>query len=476
MDNPRYLPSDAEKQALAALLDMRSFPALDRLTISYIEKITGKPWNDEAVLDKIRAAVTAQKESYWKEGVKKSVTYKGAYSVLGYMAYQMPGYVIELAGFFSSLISAGLLRKKFRVLDVGAGPGTAEVAMAAVLSCFPEMSCEITAVERAEPHREAYAFLVPPLLKEFGGQVTAPVPVALDITAGVPAGDFDLIICANVINELTNLGPDAKTDLIMKLSSHLVSDGSLVLIEPADLENASRLRLISRSAKERGLTIYAPCNDLRGVPCGVAPCWTFQSYADIRPTRLMFALGGEAEKFRFVNTDVKFSYAVLRVDGHRRCGYRIPADAKRARLSQIKRHVGKRIHVTVSVMSQDIGDAKNYLYLVCDGTGLVPCYIALPAFHRTPEHEALLTAAYGAVVAVDSVLVRFNEKQNAYNLLMGQESFTRFIAGGRLDGGCPDKAKALREKYGSGKGRKGARYPGEKQRRAVSSAKKPARK
>ncbi|HJJ78893.1 MAG TPA: hypothetical protein O0X62_03935, partial [Methanocorpusculum sp.] len=271
-------------------------------------------------------------------------------------------------------------------------------------------------------------------------------------------------------NELTSLDREGKANLLVELSKHLSRDGNLVVLEPADLENSTALRDVSRLAKEKGLTIYAPCNDIRGVPCKVSPCWTFKSYADIKPTRLMYALGGEKEKYRFVNTDVKFSYAVFRTDGHRKCGYRIPADAKRARLSQIKRHEGKRIHVTVSVMSNDIGDMKNYLFLACDGSGTVPCYLALPAFHRTPEHEALLTASYGSVVAVDSVLVRYNQKQKAYNLLMGQESFCRMIAGTSTGVPAPDKAKALKEKYGTG--RRGVHYAGERKKGETSSKKK----
>jgi hypothetical protein len=170
---------------------------------------------------------------------------------------------------------------------------------------------------------------------------------------------------------------------------------------------------------------------------------------DIQPTKLMFALGGDEKKFRFMNTDVKFSYAILRKDGHRRCGYRVPVAAKRARLAHLKKHLGKHIHVTVSVMSADIGDAKNYLYLVCDGTGSMPTYVALPAHHRNPKHEALLSAPYSSVVAIDSVLVRFNKNQNAYNLLMTPESSARLIVG---TAGPPalDKIAALRERYGRG--------------------------
>ena len=473
MDNPRYTPNDEERKALSTLLSERSIPKLNKLTLSYIEKVTDKKWDDETVLERIRSAVSGQKESYWKEGEKKSVAYRGAYSVLSYMAYQMPGYVHEVSEFFAALVNAGLMRKHIRVLDVGAGPGTATIGIARVLSVISGMTAEITAVERADTHREAYSYLVPRMLQSFGGNSKANKPLSLDITKELPEGEFDLIICANVVNELTSLDREGKADLLVALSTRLSRDGNLAVLEPADLENATALRDISRMAKEKGLTIYAPCNDLRGVPCKVSPCWTFQSYADIKPTRLMYALGGEKEKYRFVNTDVKFSYAVFRTDGHRKCGYKIPADAKRARLSQIKRHEGKRIHVTVSVMSNDIGDAKNYLFLACDGSGSVPCYLALPAFHRTPEHEALLTASYGSVVAVDSVLVRYNQKQKAYNLLMGQESFCRMIAGTSTGVPALDKAKALKEKYGTGK--RGVHYAGER-KKGETAVKKRGRK
>ncbi len=440
--NPLYIPTEAELSVAENVLAVRLFPELERLSESYIVKITGKRWNDPAVLEKIRNAVTSQKDAYWKEGKKRVVIYKGAYSVLSYIAYQMVGYVYEIAEYLLSLISAGLVRKHIRVLDLGAGPGTASAAVILVISSIPGMTAEIRAAESADTHREAYAYLIPALAEQLGGTCTVEKPLSMDITKKLPDGEFDLIFCVNVLNELA-LDTEGKVSLLLSVSDHLAADGSMLVFEPADLENAVPLREISRGVKARGLPLYAPCNDLRGVECRVSPCWTFQSYEDIKPTRLMKALASDAEAYRFINTDVKFAYAVFRKDSHRRCGYRIPADAKCARLSQIKRHEGKRIHVTVSVMSADIGDAKTYLYLVCDGSGSVPCYLALPAYHRTLEHEALLTASYGSVVAVDSVLVRWNEKQNAYNLLMGRNSWCRMVAGKPTGKPCPDKAKAL---------------------------------
>lgn len=455
----RHVLTDEEEKRLHHLISTRAVdPRLDALTPSYVEKVSGKNWKDEIVLEKIRAAVTAQKDAYWKDGEKRVVQYKGGYSVLAYMTYQMPGYVAEFTEFFVRMIRDGLIRDHVRILDVGAGPGTVTVAVARVLEQCEGMTAEVVALERSENHRDAYAYVVTEFVKSAGGRVTAGRPIAADITASLPEGEFDLIVCSNMINELA-VDDEKKAELMIQLSSRLTPDGNLVLIEPADLANATMLRNLSRDLKRRGLTLYAPCNDIRGVHCAVAPCWTFATYEDIKPTSLMLALSEGEEKYRFVNTDVKFSYAVLRKDGHRRCGYRMPAAAKRARLSQLKKHLGRRIHLTVSVMSAEIGDGKNYLFLVCDGTGDTPAYVALPAHHRSPEHESLLRAPYGSVVAIDSVLVRFNKNQNAYNLLMGPESFTRMIVG--VPGPtAPDKILALKKKYGRGSAMKQAgKYP-----------------
>ena len=42
MDNPRYTPNDEERKALSTLLSERSIPKLNKLTLSYIEKVTDK--------------------------------------------------------------------------------------------------------------------------------------------------------------------------------------------------------------------------------------------------------------------------------------------------------------------------------------------------------------------------------------------------------------------------------------------------
>ncbi|HJJ56018.1 MAG TPA: hypothetical protein O0X14_00745, partial [Methanocorpusculum sp.] len=277
--------------------------------------------------------------------------------------------------------------------------------------------------------------IVPEYINITGHRVTISNLIDLDITHNLPTGNnYDLIICSNVINELET-SIETRSDLIHKLCiSNLSHDGSLIIIEPADFSNSCLVRNISRTLKSHGLTLYAPCNDIRGVPCKVMPCWTFKEYSNINPTQLMKTLSDRSgncneEGYKFVNTDVKFSYAIIRKDGKRRCEYRIPPYAKCARLSQLKRHIGRRITVTVSVMSSDIGDSDTYMYLVCDGTGNLPVYLALPAHHRNNIHDVLLSSTYGSVITVESVLVIYNSKHDSYNLLVGPNSVTRLIDG-----------------------------------------------
>ena len=80
-------------------------------------------------------------------------------------------------------------------------------------------------------------------------------------------------------------------------------------------------------------------------------------------------------------------------------------------------------------MSSDIGDSDTYMYLVCDGTGNLPVYLALPVHHRSNIHDVLLSSTYGSVITVELVLVIYNSKHDSYNLLVGPNSVTRLIDG-----------------------------------------------
>jgi hypothetical protein len=125
------------------------------------------------------------------------------------------------------------------------------------------------------------------------------------------------------------------------------------------------------------------------------------------------------EAYRFLNTDIKYSYAVLK---------RGPSSAipdypkgmrkKAATLSTLSRHVDRRINVGAAVMSGDLGNIKTHLWKLCDGTPQKPVYAVMPSYHLSSENEYIMKAGYTEQVDLSGVLVRYNPNHDSYNLLI----------------------------------------------------------
>jgi hypothetical protein len=124
------------------------------------------------------------------------------------------------------------------------------------------------------------------------------------------------------------------------------------------------------------------------------------------------------EPFRYINTDIKYAYVILRKDRTVQHPYRVPPRAKFARLSKLHLHVNRRINVIAAKMSQELGDQKTHVFKLCDGTAAKPVYAVLPVYHITPENNGIVSAPYGAVLELRNVLVRYNKAHDAYNLLV----------------------------------------------------------
>jgi hypothetical protein len=290
----------------------------------------------------------------------------------------------------------------------------------------------VNAIERDEEHREAYRFLVPAYANGVKG-LSIHSPVREDIRSLSP-GDIpeetDLMVFSNVLNELRELDRDEKAEIVLGLARNLSPHGSILIVEPADRTNSTEMRQLVVTLKERGLTVHSPCSFLWGTGCRPTECWSFEEITPIRPTRFMNALAACDEPFRYTNTDIKFSYAVLRQDSLVRFAFRIPGHAKYARLSSLRRHVGRRIHIAAAVMSRDLGDSTHHIVKLCDGTVTTPVFAVLPHYHRSRSNNALMTVQYGDIVAIRNVLVRFNEKENAFNLLVTRDTRVELVAGG----------------------------------------------
>ncbi|MDD3621129.1 MAG: methyltransferase [Methanofollis sp.] len=396
---------------------------LERLIEEYVGKKTGKSWDDKVVLERIRTAVVAQKGRYWARGRERKISYEKGYDVLAYLGYHAPVYLVQTELLLHRLVRGGLLPRHLRVLDVGCGPG---VVSAAVVDYFGRLNgptAEVTGLDLSEENLEAYTAIVGPYA-EHKDVVSVNEPVLADLChppEGALPGPFDLIVFSNVLNELQGLRSEEKADIVAGYVSLLSSEGSILLVEPAEKATSTGLREVQRALVERDLTVYAPCTYLWDTPCQPERCWTFESGPEVRPPRLMEALASSREGYRFKNTDIKVSYAVLRTDGLTHWGT-LARPAKVARLGALSSHVGRQVNLCAARMSGEIGDEKRHVVKVCDGTTKKPVYAVLPGYARNKGNEYLLVAEYGDLLLFRNAKVKYNKGADTYSVIVGKKT------------------------------------------------------
>ncbi len=417
-----------EESRIAAFFDESTLPpALESAIEQYITKKVGKDWDDPVILARLRRAIVAQKDDYWRPTHKRSLQYSKGYHILGYLAYHFPVYYMQTEHLLSQLARDGLFREKMTVLDIGTGPGVVPLAIADFYSRLDTARVTVHSIERSEEHCEAFTFLAGHVPTAHP-RVTILPPIKSDITTLAPdqfPERIDLAVFSNVTNELMGLPVAARVEIVMKIAERLAPDGTILIVEPAEEVTSTGLRVLSLAVKKRGLSIYAPCTFIHTTNCTPDRCWSFVTAQPIRPTPIMNALAACDEPFRYVNTDIKYSFAIFRKDGTTRETYRVPSGSRGFRLSGIHLHIGRRVTLTASKMSEELGDAQTHLFRLCDGSAEKPVYAVLPAFHITTENQLILSAPYGTVLRLEHVLVRYNKAHDAYNVLVNRK--TRII-------------------------------------------------
>ena len=279
-----------------------------------------------------------------------------------------------------------------RVVDLGTGPGVIPLALITLSRCLPQFAAEIIPVEPSEEHREACRHLVHGFSRPDDRVRVHPalrVDAASVEVSTIPQ-EIDLLILSNILNELPG---DARqrADAVLRWSEHLADDGIVLLVEPADLVNSMALRDVQRELIRSGLHLHYPCRFLWGSGCGSVPCWSFEERPMIRPTRLQEALSsGVADGYRYRNTDIKFSAALLGRERPARIEWTGIDRRRTIPLSRLHRHVDRRICCVATLMSNDLGDARTHIRKICDGTARRPVFAVLPAYHETPENRVLL--------------------------------------------------------------------------------------
>ena len=152
-----------------------------------------------------------------------------------------------------------------RILDLGSGPGSAAFAALNMVMDHPSFAAveriEVVAVDRSRKALTLGKELVERLSEESKETLQWTTIVHDFHRSLLPLGHsmeapFDLILCANVLNELP-FGPPKRQRMAQACISLLNPTGLLVFIEPATMEESRNL--IALRASLRGIFSIAPC-------------------------------------------------------------------------------------------------------------------------------------------------------------------------------------------------------------------------
>lgn len=430
----RPLPAD---EAVIRELE-RSFkkPKLPRriesLIESYIERNCGKNWHTGETAQLIRENIMKQKEEYWKRKDSKYPKIR----IISYLLYHFPVYFCQFQYLLLELLEKGALTNKMSFLDAGSGPGTISLStvdfLHKLLGIYSKKGIDVKlnirlgSIEQAKENINCYKELTSRYLSGLSASslenanivIEEPIHAPLE-TAQAPEADF--IIFSNVLAEM-NASPQERANVVERLALRS-KNPTIIVIEPAERETSSALRVTQHALTRKGFTIYSPCTFIWGTGCTGENCWSFQELGDIQVPSFMEKIARAREFYRYINTDMKFSSVILRKDGLAKHAYR--AKGKFVRLANLEKHVEKRVNVVASVMSGNLGDEKTFVFKVCDGTASAPCYAVLPAYHVSEGNKKLFEAGYGDIVEIYATLVRENLALSSYNLLIMRNTMVK---------------------------------------------------
>ncbi len=239
---------------------------------------------------------------------------------LAYLRYYLPTNMkkVHLALTDLSLHPGFLLSKPhLRVLDLGAGPGTALLGLMAFFaqrSQRPKLTC--VAVDRVTENLRIAEDLFNSYRANKG----------IDATLKTVRGDvehadylnedaFDIIIFSNVLNELFPFDEDRIERragiLETTMGLNMAEDGSCIVIEPALRETSRDLLEVRDRLVKHGVYVFSPCLMNTDCPAFVNPRdWCHEDIPWEPP-----ALIKEIDKLTGLRKDsLKFSYLVLRKD------------------------------------------------------------------------------------------------------------------------------------------------------------------
>ncbi|AGN02450.1 methyltransferase family protein [Salinarchaeum sp. Harcht-Bsk1] len=394
----------------------------------------GQDWHLGESGNDLRDAIRDLKEAYHRGW---SVTYDDETAALAYALYHLPDYYAAVQYPVAELAEIGLLDRQLRILEVGAGTGGPALGIA---DAVPDDA--LVRYDAIEPSASADVFEA--MVEDAGDHVdfevhrTTAEDFAFDAAGEPGTPEYDLVLFANVLSELDDPVATAKryTDLV-------ADDGAMVLLSPADRRTTGVLRGVERAladgTKPQGIgdvsdlpsgderaTVFSPTVRLWPNWTPADEGWSFAVRPDIDvpafQRRLDEPAGAEGE---FVNVDVQYAYATLRWDGERRVAFR-PDRGDWAPLAESEKHVSDRVDCAAIKLSADLSEGGHPLFRIGDGSQQVDHFAVLTK--ETSLNRSLATAGYGDLLTLESVLVLWNDDEQAYNFVVDDETIVESVA------------------------------------------------
>ncbi|MFP4218357.1 MAG: small ribosomal subunit Rsm22 family protein [Salinarchaeum sp.] len=366
----------------------------------------GSDWAAGDSGNRLRERIRAFKDAYFRGA---PVTYDRD-TALGYAIYHLPDYYAAIQYVLRDLTTAGLLDRSVSVCDVGAGVGGPALGL---IDSLPD---DALLTYRAIEPSDAAADLLTSLLSATGPNSHSQIDRTAAETADIE-GPYDLIIFANVLSELDD--PVAVTERFLDA---LAPDGTMMLLAPADRNTTRTLRTVERALVDDGpATTFSPTLRLWPHARPTDEGWSFAVGPELDRSPLQTTLQAAAptDEDAFVNTSVKYAYALLRTDGRRRIAVD-PDPSMWARLADSEPHVGDRIDLMAVKLSADLAEGANPLFRIGDGSQSTDHFAVLAK--ETSLNRALREADYGTLMTIESGLVLWNDDETAYNVVVDDET------------------------------------------------------
>jgi hypothetical protein len=341
-------------------------------------------------------------------------------AALSYAVYHLADYYAAVQHVLDELGRVGLLGRRLRVLEVGAGVGgpmlgvtdyLPDEALVEYHAVDPSAAADVFAAMAEGVGRNVHTELHRTTAEAFDPMSVGDDGESADAGDGEADGPFDVVLFANVLSELRDPVATAR-----RYAGAVSDDGTLVLLAPADLETATNLRRVER-ALDDDLAVFSPTLRLWPDASPEDRGWSFDVKPDIATPRLQEQLDeGDGE---FVNADVQYAHAILRPDGRRRLDVQASPDAH-ARMSAFDDLVSERVDFIGVKLSHDLSEGGNPLFKVSDGSEREEVFAVLA--RRTALNAAVVEADYGDVLAFEGGLVLWNDDEGALNVVVDDET------------------------------------------------------